>query len=72
MSDGERKSIEELVDEMIDFTTKAGGNIDIYVEMCEKSVEDAKSKLDGTDEAQEIYEDAQEFLRIAKLRRDGE
>ena len=66
----EEKSIEELVDEMIEFTEKAGGNIDMYVGMCEKSVADAKENLDGSEEAQKIYEDAKEFLRIAELRLD--
>jgi len=67
----QKRSIEELVDEMISFTEKAGGNIDMYVEMCEKSVAEAKSELDGSKHKQEIYEDSLEFLRIAEERRDA-
>ena len=66
----EQKSIEELVDEMIGFTIKAGGDLDMYVDTCTQSVDEALNNLDGSAEMETIYEDAQEFLRIAKLRRD--
>ncbi len=65
MSD-EKKSIPDLVDEMLAFTITAGGNVDMYVDMCEQSVAEAKGNLDGSEDMQTIYEDAQEFLRIAK------
>ena len=66
MSD--ERSIEELVDEMIEFTINAGGTIEMYLGMCEKSVAEAQANLDGSEEKQKIYEDSEEFLRIANKR----
>ena len=73
MSD--RRSIEELVDEMIQFTIDAGGDIDMYIDTCERTVEGAKSSLDDaikhgdSQDEQIIYDDALEFLRIAKSKK---
>ncbi len=62
----EKRSIPELVDQMIKFTIDTGGSLDMYVDICEKSVVEAEENLDGSTDAKEIYEDAKEFLRIAK------
>ena len=64
----EQRTVESLVDEMIDFSIKAGGSLDGYVDICVKSVDEALNNLDGSTESEIIYEDAQEFLRVAKLR----
>ena len=76
MSD--EKSVEDLVDEMIEyikkFPTQDGiplTDIQIceqYIDMCEQAVSDAKGALDGSEDAQKVYEDSKEFLRVANLR----
>ena len=78
MSEEKSKSVEELVDEMIGyikkFPTQNGiplTDIEIceqYVDMCEQAVYEAKEALDGSEDAQTIYEDSKEFLRVANLR----